>query len=183
MKLYALFAIGATLVSLCACSIDDWSLTVFPTSDTGATGPNEPFCTVAPPGAICEHEDPTFVAHCVDGECVPYECDYCPTPTCRDVFCHDGQCRQEYAETNTPCARRDADPYHLDLGVCSAGHCGGAIECSSTNPCPDIPCALVTCDDHLCHATFFPAGTTCTKPDGTAGLCSNHACVTPGGIQ
>lgn len=177
-----LVLLGATLGLLQACAADELQFTsVFAPNDAGidASVSTRPFCTIAPPGAICEHEDGSFVAHCVDGQCVPFGCDYCPKPTCHDVFCVDGQCRQQAEPFGTPCVNTAGAAGAFGyLGACGFGQCGGLTECSDAVPCPEIPCASVVCNDFWCKATFVAAGTTCSDANGTVGLCSNHECIT-----
>lgn len=147
-----------------------------------ASTPNHGFCAKAPPGALCKHEDPTFVAHCVDGQCVPFGCDYCPKPTCRDVFCDEGQCRQQDEPDGTPCVRDSGTKDEIGyLGQCVTGQCAGLTSCNWTDPCPEVGCAAMQCDiKKLCKASWLAAGTQCKMADGMPGLCSNHACIVPG---
>jgi hypothetical protein len=197
MRRYIYAILCATFALLAACSADDlWIESVFMSPDAGvdaevqsdadASMPTTPpsFCTIAPPGALCKHEeDPTFVAHCVDGQCVPFGCDYCPKPGCKTLFCYNGQCRQQDEPDGTPCVRTSGPASDFGyVGECAMGFCDGLTECDATTPCPEIPCASLACTNLFCKATFLPVGTQCERADGSQGICSNRACVTPGSL-
>lgn len=136
-------------------------------------------CTDVPENSICAIEsDPTIVARCKNGECVPFDCSLCPRLPCQTTACVADVCHNFPMPDDSACAEFPELISQVGtVGTCVAGKCEGRISCTANTDCPFVECVPMGCGiARVCNAYYAPPGSPCEMPEGQPGFCWNYTC-------